>query len=41
MIQWKLRLFLPVTDQGPAILAALLAQHPLLRCVAVTTTAAA
>jgi hypothetical protein len=40
VIQWRLRLFLPVSDQGPAVLAALLAQHPQMRAVAATPAAA-
>jgi hypothetical protein len=40
VIQWRLRLFLPVSDQGPAVLTALLAQHPLMRAVAATPAAA-
>jgi hypothetical protein len=40
VIQWRLRLFLPVSDQGPAVLAALLAQHPQTRAVAATPAAA-
>jgi hypothetical protein len=30
IIAWRLRLFVPVAEQGPAILAALFARHPLL-----------
>jgi len=33
IIAWTLRLFLPVTDAGPVILAAVLARHPVLRGV--------
>lgn len=40
IIQWRLRLFLPVSEQGPAVLAALLAQHPLLRVLAATAAVA-
>ena len=30
IIAWRLRLFVPVSEEGPAILAALLARHPLI-----------
>jgi len=33
IISWRLRLFVPVGDQGPAILAALLDRHPLARMI--------
>ena len=28
IISWKMRLFIPVADEGPAILARLIEQHP-------------
>ena len=31
IIAWRLRLFVPVADRGPALLSALLDRHPLLR----------
>ena len=34
IISWRLRLFIPTGDEGPAILAALLQRHPLTRVVA-------
>jgi len=34
IIAWTLRLFIPVTDAGPVILAAVLPRHPVLRRVA-------
>ena len=34
IIAWTLRLFIPVTDAGPAILVAVMARHPVLRRVA-------
>ena len=33
IIAWRLRLFVPVTERGPAILAALFSRSPLLRVV--------
>ena len=33
IIAWRLRLFVPVGERGPAVFAALLARHPLLRAV--------
>jgi hypothetical protein len=30
IVAWRLRLFVPVSEEGPAILAALLARHPLI-----------
>ncbi len=33
VIAWKTRLFIPVASHGPAILAALVEGHPILRCV--------
>jgi len=33
IISWRLRLFVPTSDQGPSILAALLDRHPLARVV--------
>ncbi|CAO3456080.1 Uncharacterized methyl transferase/DEAD-like helicase/Strawberry notch C-domain protein mlr9704 [Azospirillum argentinense] len=33
IIAWSLRLFVPVGERGPAVFAALLARHPLLRVV--------
>ncbi len=37
IIAWTLRLFIPVTDAGPVILAAVLARHPVLRRVTKAT----
>ncbi|MEZ5874820.1 MAG: hypothetical protein R3D30_08285 [Hyphomicrobiales bacterium] len=33
IISWKLRLFLPMSAQGPGILGAVLARHPLTRII--------
>ena len=33
IIQWRLRLFLPVTAEGSSVLGAVLARHPLLRSI--------
>ncbi len=33
IIGWKLRLFLPIEASGPAVLAKVLARHPLVRIV--------
>ncbi len=43
IIAWRLRLFVPVGERGPAILERLAERHPILRCVprAVTRAAAA
>jgi len=33
IISWRLRLFIPVSEQGPSILAAILERHPIVRSV--------
>jgi hypothetical protein len=39
VIAWRTRLFVPTGANGPAVLAALLERHPLLRCVVVNAQA--
>lgn len=33
IIAWRLRLFIPAGERGPAILGQLAERHPILRCV--------
>ena len=41
IIQWKLRLFLPVAAEGPTVLGRLTAKHPIVRCLAAAAQVAA
>ena len=41
IIAWKLRLFVPTGERGPALLESLLERHPLLRCAARSASVAA
>ena len=38
IITWRLRLFIPTTGAGVAVLGALLDRHPVLHCTARTRT---